>query len=133
MTSRAFPDYASIPAASVGVGFKPEHAEEALHADHGLGFFEVHAENYMGAGGAPHRMLTELRMRAPLSVHGVALSIGGAGPLNPEHIATTFCQFPTTPRRLPVCQTISTRYKGGFSAASSWRTPRLTSPSGTRR
>ena len=87
MTSRDFPDHASIPAASVGVGFKPEHAEEALHADHGLGFFEVHAENYMGDGGAPHRMLTELRVRAPLSVHGVALSIGGAGPLNREHLA----------------------------------------------
>jgi uncharacterized protein (UPF0276 family) len=41
----------------------------------------------MGDGGAPHRMLTELRMRAPLSVHGVALSIGGAGPLNREHLA----------------------------------------------
>jgi uncharacterized protein (UPF0276 family) len=87
MTSRNFPGHASIPAASVGVGFKPEHAEEALHVDHGLGFFEVHAENYMGDGGAPHRMLTELRLRAPLSVHGVALSIGGAGPLNREHLA----------------------------------------------
>jgi len=32
-------------------------------------------------------MLTELRLRAPLSVHGVALSIGGAGPLNREHLA----------------------------------------------
>ena len=71
MTSRTFDRHASIPAASVGVGFKPEHAEEALHADHGLGFFEVHAENYMGDGGAPHRMLTELRARAPLSLHGV--------------------------------------------------------------
>lgn len=87
MTSRNFPRQASIPATSVGVGFKPEHAEEALHADHGLGFFEVHAENYMGDGGAPHRMLTEFRLRAPLSLHGVALSIGGAGPLNREHLA----------------------------------------------
>ena len=41
----------------------------------------------MGDGGAPHRMLTELRLRAPLSLHGVALSIGGAGPLNREHLA----------------------------------------------
>lgn len=87
MSSRNVPENASIPAASVGVGFKPEHAEQALNADHGLGFFEVHAENYMGDGGPPHRMLTELRLRAPLSVHGVALSIGGAGPLNRDHLA----------------------------------------------
>jgi uncharacterized protein len=87
MTSRNFAGYASIPAASVGVGFRPEHAEEALSTDHGIDFFEVHAENYMGDGGAPHRMLTQLRSRAPLSVHGVALSIGGAGPLDRGHLA----------------------------------------------
>ena len=32
MTSRNFPGHASIPAASVGVGFKPEHAEDILAA-----------------------------------------------------------------------------------------------------
>ncbi|MGH6825671.1 MNIO family bufferin maturase [Methyloceanibacter sp.] len=87
MTSEIFAEHSAIPAASVGIGFKPEHAEEALSTDHGLGFFEVHAENYMGDGGAPHRLLTGLREHAPLSVHGVALSIGGAGPLNREHLA----------------------------------------------
>ena len=34
---------------SVGVGFKPEHFEAILDARPALGFFEVHAENYMGA------------------------------------------------------------------------------------
>ena len=87
MTSQGFAEHASIPASSVGVGFKPEHAEGAINGDHDLGFFEVHAENYMGEGGAPHRMLAELRSRAPLSVHGVALSIGGAGPLDRDHLA----------------------------------------------
>ena len=61
MTSPGFAEHASIPAASVGVGFKPEHAEGAINGDHDLGFFEVHAENYMGEGGAPHRLLAELR------------------------------------------------------------------------
>jgi uncharacterized protein (UPF0276 family) len=45
----------------------------------------------MGDGGAPHRMLSDLRSRLPLSVHGVALSIGGAGPLNREHLARLKC------------------------------------------
>jgi uncharacterized protein (UPF0276 family) len=86
MTTPAHGKDAPIASASVGVGFKPDHAEEVFGTDHGLGFFEVHAENYMGEGGPPHRMLTALRAAWPLSLHGVALSIGGAGPLDREHL-----------------------------------------------
>ena len=53
-----------------------------------LGFFEVHAENYMGAGGPPHRRLDAIRERYPLSLHGVGLSIGSPGPLDRAHLAT---------------------------------------------
>ena len=81
------PDNQLLDGANVGVGFKSEHAEDALAGGHGLGFFEVHAENYMGEGGPPHRLLTELRARYPLSLHGVALSIGGAGTLDREHLS----------------------------------------------
>jgi len=86
MTLRASVDK-PIASASVGVGFKPEHAEAVFGTGHGLGFFEVHAENYMGEGGPPHHMLAALRAEWPLSLHGVALSIGGAGPLDREHLA----------------------------------------------
>lgn len=72
--------------ATVGVGFKPEHFAAARAGDHAIGFFEVHAENYMGAGGPPHAMLGEIRARYPLSVHGVGLSIGGAGRLDGAHL-----------------------------------------------
>jgi uncharacterized protein (UPF0276 family) len=51
-----------------------------------IGWFEVHAENYMGAGGPPHRFLEWMRERYPLSLHGVGLSIGGAGPLDKTHL-----------------------------------------------
>ena len=71
---------------SVGVGFKPEHFEAMVGAPGPMGFIEIHAENYMGAGGVPHAMLEHLRAEFPLSVHGVGLSIGGAGPLDPEHL-----------------------------------------------
>jgi len=87
MTAPAHAKDGPIAPANVGVGFKPEHAEAVFGSDHGLGFFEVHAENYMGEGGAPHRMLAALRAAWPLSLHGVALSIGGAGPLDREHLA----------------------------------------------
>ncbi|WP_083294608.1 MNIO family bufferin maturase [Burkholderia plantarii] len=70
-----------------GTSFKPQHLAEIL--DDGLagGFFEVHAENYMGAGGPPHRSLTAIREAYPLSVHGVCLSIGGPAPLDRDHLA----------------------------------------------
>ena len=51
-----------------------------------IGWFEIHAENYMGEGGPPHAYLTAVRERYPLSLHGVGLSIGGSGPLDKEHL-----------------------------------------------
>ncbi|MCV3765665.1 DUF692 domain-containing protein [Rhizobium sp. TRM95796] len=70
-----------------GVGFKPEHFSEIDREPQPLGFFEVHAENYMGAGGPPHARLAKLRQDYALSVHGVGLSIGGAQPLDRAHLA----------------------------------------------
>jgi uncharacterized protein (UPF0276 family) len=75
-----------LGAPSVGVGFKPEHFEAIVDTRPQLGFFEVHAENYMGAGGAPHRRLDAIRERYPLSLHGVGLSIGSPGPLDQAHL-----------------------------------------------
>ncbi|MFV0386774.1 DUF692 domain-containing protein [Paracoccus sp. (in: a-proteobacteria)] len=69
-----------------GVGFKPRHFQAIRQAPPDLGFFEVHAENYLGAGGAPHAMLTALRQDYALSVHGVGLSIGGEA-LDEGHLA----------------------------------------------
>lgn len=73
--------------AHAGVGFKPEHFRDILAAAQPIGFFEVHAENYMGAGGPPHAQLGALRERYALSVHGVGLSIGSMQPLNSDHLA----------------------------------------------
>jgi uncharacterized protein (UPF0276 family) len=68
------------------VGLKPEHYRAILEASPDIGFFEVHAENYMGSGGPPHRYLTEIRNRYPLSLHGVGLSIGAERPLDRAHL-----------------------------------------------
>jgi uncharacterized protein len=70
-----------------GVGLKPQHYEAILAERPDLGFFEVHAENYMGDGGPPHRYLEAIRRDWPLSMHGVGLSIGAAGPLDEAHLA----------------------------------------------
>jgi len=70
-----------------GLGLKPEHYADILDSRPEVGFFEVHAENYMGDGGAPHRYLEAITERYPLSLHGVGLSIGAAGPLDKAHLA----------------------------------------------
>ncbi len=78
-------DRTTIPA-SGGVGLKPEHYQHIVNTVPDIGFFEVHAENYMGAGGPPHRYLTTIRERYPLSLHGVGLSIGADQPLDKNHL-----------------------------------------------
>jgi len=70
-----------------GVGFKPEHFETILSERPDVGFFEIHAENYMGEGGPPHRRLEALRALYPVSLHGVGLSLGGPRPLDRDHLA----------------------------------------------
>jgi uncharacterized protein len=70
-----------------GVGLKGEHVEQILNEPPDLGFFEIHAENYMGEGGPAHRRLEAIRARYPLSLHGVGLSIGSPRPLDKDHLA----------------------------------------------
>jgi len=74
-----------IPARG-GVGLKAEHYRTIIERLPDVGFFEVHAENYMGAGGPPHRYLSAIRERYPLSLHGVGLSIGADRPLDKDHL-----------------------------------------------
>ncbi|MCA1713735.1 MAG: DUF692 domain-containing protein [Gammaproteobacteria bacterium] len=69
-----------------GVGFKPQHIDALLADGAAPAFVEVHAENYMGAGGAPHAQLTRVRERMPVSLHGVGLSIGAEGPPDAAHL-----------------------------------------------
>ncbi len=69
-----------------GVGLKPEHFQEILATQPDIGFFEVHAENYMVAGGPFHHYLTRIRERYALSMHGVGLSIGADAPLDLDHL-----------------------------------------------
>lgn len=71
---------------SAGTSLKPAHYHEILDNEPKAAWFEVHAENYMGAGGPPHHYLGRIRERYPLSVHGVGLSIGGARPIDEDHL-----------------------------------------------
>ncbi|UPG88204.1 DUF692 domain-containing protein [Luteibacter aegosomaticola] len=69
-----------------GISLKPEHYREIIENRPAVAFFEVHAENYMSAGGPPHRYLTAIREHYAISVHGVGLSLGGHLPLDRAHL-----------------------------------------------
>ncbi|MBI2306515.1 MAG: DUF692 domain-containing protein [Rhodocyclales bacterium] len=81
----AVPRAGTLPLRS-GLGLKPEHFRTILDTLPDLGFFEIHAENYMVDGGPFHHYLTLIRGHYPLSIHGVGLSIGGEGPLDEAHL-----------------------------------------------
>lgn len=69
-----------------GTSLKHEHLPSILADSTSRGFFEVHAENYMGAGGPPHHSLARIRRDYPVSLHGVSMSIGGPQPLDKTHL-----------------------------------------------
>ena len=99
---------APVPARA-GVGLKPQHYDDILGLTPDIGWFEVHPENYMGAGGPPHHYLERVRERYPLSLHGVGMSIGGAAPLSEVHL-----------KRLKI---LNDRYEPGlFSEHLAWST-----------
>lgn len=69
-----------------GIGLKAMHVGELLQGGPAVDFLEVHAENYLVAGGPFLKHLERVRERWPLSIHGVGLSIGGDGPLDRLHL-----------------------------------------------
>ncbi|WP_298847396.1 DUF692 domain-containing protein [uncultured Ruegeria sp.] len=75
-----------LPAAP-GVGYKPQHFAQILEHAQPVAWLEIHAENYMGDGGRPLAQLRHLSEQFPISVHGVGLSIGSEGALDPDHLA----------------------------------------------
>jgi len=62
------------------------HYRELLSAQSRTGWLEAHSENYFGDGGQPLYYLERIRALYPLSLHGVGLSLGSAGPLDREHL-----------------------------------------------
>ena len=72
---------------SAGLGLKPSHYVEALAAPADGLWYEVHAENYMVAGGPRLGWLEAIRARHPVSLHGVALSLAAGAAPDEAHLA----------------------------------------------
>ncbi len=79
------PPFQDLPAAP-GAGFKSKHFQAVIDSPGPVEWLEIHAENYMGAGGRPIAQLRKLKEIFPVSCHGVGLSIGGEEPLDQDHL-----------------------------------------------
>jgi uncharacterized protein (UPF0276 family) len=71
--------------AFAGIGLRLPHIAEIAVLRPRIGFLEVHAENFMSETAALNRLL-ELRRDYPISLHGVALSLGSAEALDRSHL-----------------------------------------------
>ena len=66
-----------------GVGLKPRHYGDVLDGAAPGVWFEIHPQNYFGAGGPPRRALDAIRCDHDVSFHSVGLSLGSAR--GPDH------------------------------------------------
>jgi uncharacterized protein len=73
---------------SVGIGLRTPHSERFLDPINSpeIPWLEILAENYFDRGGIRHQMVCEIAERYPIGVHGVALSLGSAEGIVPEHL-----------------------------------------------
>jgi uncharacterized protein len=69
-----------------GVGLRRDHFERVLSGPTTVDWFEVISENFMVDGGRPLDVLTRVRERFPVVLHGVSLSIGSTDPLNEPYL-----------------------------------------------
>lgn len=75
------------PFGGFGLGLRRTHYEDFLDHDVPVDFVEVISENYMIEGGRQLRILDQVREKHPVILHGVSMSIGSAGGLDPDHLA----------------------------------------------
>ena len=69
-----------------GIGLRTPHLNAFLQQKPALGLVEVHSENHFADGGPLRRQLHDIAAIAPLSLHGVGLSLGSADELDRAHL-----------------------------------------------
>lgn len=71
----------------IGLGLRPPHYPDFLHARQPVDFVEIISENFMVDGGRPLWVLDQIRQSYPVIMHGVSMSLGAADGLNPQYLA----------------------------------------------
>ena len=74
------------PFSGFGLGLRKPHFADFLENDVPVDFLEVISENFMADGGKHLRILTEIRQRYPVILHGVSMSIGSAEGLDDGYL-----------------------------------------------
>ena len=69
-----------------GIALKLQHLNRFLRDKPDIGFVEVHAENFLVEGGIRLAQLEAVRADYPLSIHGVAASLGSDEALSRDHL-----------------------------------------------
>ncbi len=77
---------ASQPLSGAGIGLRTPHYRELLARARCVGWLEAHSENYLGDGGYDLHVLTRLRERYPISLHGVGLALGSVAGYSMDHL-----------------------------------------------
>jgi len=70
-----------------GIGLRAPHYRQVLDTRPGIGWLEVHSENFFD-GGLPLVMLHRVAADYPLSLHGVGLGLGSSTRPDPAHLAS---------------------------------------------
>lgn len=74
------------PLSGAGIGLRTPHYRELLARPRCVGWLEAHSENYFGDGGYDLHVLTRLRERYPISLHGVGLALGSVTGYSVDHL-----------------------------------------------
>ena len=69
----------------VGIGLRHAHYEEVINTRPGVGWLEVHPENFFG-GGSHRYYLAKAREIYPVSFHAVGLSLGSTERVSQDHL-----------------------------------------------
>ncbi len=62
----------------IGVGLRQPHYSNFIDSKPDIGWVEVHSENYICCGGNSFDTLIKIRKDYPVSLHGIAMSLGSA-------------------------------------------------------
>ena len=70
-----------------GLGLRPVHYADFLHAPQPVDWLEIISENFMLPGGKPLAMLDAMLEKYPVAMHGVSLSIGSSDGLDAAYLS----------------------------------------------
>jgi uncharacterized protein (UPF0276 family) len=72
---------------AAGIGLRAPHYRDFLDRRPGVGWVEVHTENFLARAGRDWHVLQAVRRDYPVSLHGVGLGLGAVHGFSDEHLA----------------------------------------------